>query len=85
LRKLAYNFMEASMPHFSKWIVPALLFILVGLPPNLSAQATQERALTLRRVVVNHGVELHYVERGTGAPLVFVHGSLSDGMGQNAR
>jgi non-heme chloroperoxidase len=67
------------MPHLSKWIVPALLFILVGLPSNLAAQAAQERALTLRRVVVNHGVELHYVERGTGAPVVFVHGSLSDG------
>jgi pimeloyl-ACP methyl ester carboxylesterase len=24
-------------------------------------------------------VEPHYVERGTGVPVVFVHGSLSDG------
>jgi pimeloyl-ACP methyl ester carboxylesterase len=66
------------MAYLSKWIAPVLLLITV-FPSNLSAQAAQEKALTLRRVFVNHGVELHYVERGTGAPVVFVHGSLSDG------
>ena len=27
---------------------------------------------------IGHGVRLHYVEQGKGAPIVFVHGSLSD-------
>lgn len=31
----------------------------------------------LQSVRVN-GVELHYVERGSGEPIVFVHGSLAD-------
>ncbi|MGC2744194.1 MAG: alpha/beta fold hydrolase, partial [Candidatus Angelobacter sp.] len=35
--------------------------------------------LTLCRVILNNGIELHYVERGTGVPVVFVHGSLGDG------
>jgi non-heme chloroperoxidase len=67
------------MTNLSKLTVRALLLVLIALPAHLSAQTAQERALTLRRVVVNHGIELHYVERGTGAPVVFVHGSLSDG------
>ena len=64
------------MAHLSKWIVCALLLILGGLPTYLPAQ---EAPLALRKVIVNHGIELHYVERGTGEPVVFVHGSLSDG------
>jgi pimeloyl-ACP methyl ester carboxylesterase len=67
------------MTYLSKLTVRVLLLVLVALPAHLSAQTAQERALTLRRVVVNHGIELRYVERGTGAPVVFVHGSLSDG------
>ena len=67
------------MAHLSKWIARALLLIVAALPAHLPAQTTQETALTIRRVIVSHGIELHYVERGTGVPVVFVHGSLSDG------
>jgi pimeloyl-ACP methyl ester carboxylesterase len=28
---------------------------------------------------IGHGITLHYVEEGTGVPVIFVHGSLSDG------
>ena len=28
---------------------------------------------------IGHGITLHYVDQGTGLPVVFVHGSLSDG------
>src|SRR5215469_2212073 len=28
---------------------------------------------------VGHGIRLHYVSEGTGVPVIFVHGSLSDG------
>jgi pimeloyl-ACP methyl ester carboxylesterase len=28
---------------------------------------------------IGHGISLHYVEQGSGIPVVFVHGSLSDG------
>jgi non-heme chloroperoxidase len=33
----------------------------------------------IRAADIGHGITLHYVEEGTGAALVFVHGSLSDG------
>src|SRR5262245_2805333 len=32
----------------------------------------------LRKVTVGDGVELHYVERGKGVPVLFVHGTLGD-------
>jgi pimeloyl-ACP methyl ester carboxylesterase len=32
----------------------------------------------LRTAALGRGVELHYVERGEGAPVVFVHGTLGD-------
>jgi len=31
-----------------------------------------------RKVVVGDGVEVHYVERGKGVPVVFIHGTLGD-------
>ncbi|HEV8183308.1 MAG TPA: alpha/beta hydrolase, partial [Candidatus Angelobacter sp.] len=35
--------------------------------------------MTVQKAIVRNGVELHYVDRGMGVPVVFVHGSLSDG------
>lgn len=29
--------------------------------------------------IIGHGITLHYVDEGTGVPVIFVHGSLSDG------
>ena len=40
----------------------------------LSAQSTAPRARQLRA----NGVDLSYVEQGTGAPVVFVHGAVAD-------
>jgi pimeloyl-ACP methyl ester carboxylesterase len=33
----------------------------------------------IQQVQIGNGVELHYVELGRGEPVIFVHGSLSDG------
>jgi pimeloyl-ACP methyl ester carboxylesterase len=44
-----------------------------------SPARSEDTPPALRTVVVDGGVELHYDERGTGVPAVFVHGSLSDG------
>lgn len=44
-------------------------------PSSTAAQAPQNDAPA--KVQVN-GVDLHYVERGSGEPIVFVHGSLVD-------
>ena len=45
--------------------------------PLLSAQEPK-RPPQLKKVSVADGVELHYVERGKGVPVVFVHGGLVD-------
>jgi pimeloyl-ACP methyl ester carboxylesterase len=47
--------------------------LLVG-----SAARPEDDPAAPRAVTVGDGVELHYVERGKGTALVFVHGSLSD-------
>ena len=46
------------------------------LPLPLSAQEAAGQAL-LKKVRVN-GAQLHYVEKGNGVPVVFVHGGLED-------
>jgi len=53
-------------------IVVALLSAHGGAVPNADAPI-------LQTANIGHGLALHYVEQGTGTPLIFVHGSLSDG------
>jgi hypothetical protein len=36
-------------------------------------------APTIRTVDIGNGITLHYVDQGKGTPVIFVHGSLSDG------
>src|SRR5882724_1301461 len=56
-------------------IVTILLALLLGhgvALPNAEAPI-------IRTVDIGHGITLHYVEVGKGTPVIFVHGSLSDG------
>src|SRR5580692_12513552 len=53
-------------------IVLALLSAHGGAVPNADPPI-------LQTANIGHGLALHYVEQGTGTPLIFVHGSLSDG------
>jgi pimeloyl-ACP methyl ester carboxylesterase len=39
----------------------------------------QADAPTIQMVDIGNGIALHYVDRGKGTPVIFVHGSLSDG------
>jgi non-heme chloroperoxidase len=66
------------MTRTPRWIVCLALITLAAVPGPSAAQSKEEPA-SIQKVVVSDGVELHYVERGTGVPVVFVHGSLSDG------
>jgi pimeloyl-ACP methyl ester carboxylesterase len=61
-----------------RWIISVVLAVLAACPASFVAQA-QNDTPALKKIVVRDGVELHYEERGHGTPLVFVHGSLSDG------
>ena len=72
------------MIRIAKWILGAAavavsVFPCLSAPQLPSAARLKVDSLAIRRVVVSGGVELHYVERGTGVPVVLVHGSLSDG------
>jgi pimeloyl-ACP methyl ester carboxylesterase len=62
----------------NRWLISVVLIALAAVPASLTAQG-QEDTPTLKKIVVRDGVELHYEERGHGTPLIFVHGSLSDG------
>jgi pimeloyl-ACP methyl ester carboxylesterase len=57
--------------------IGAALALLTAIPVP-SAAPTQDRPAALRKAIVRGGVQLHYLERGRGVPVVFVHGSLSD-------
>jgi non-heme chloroperoxidase len=67
------------LPDLSKWTVRILLLMAIILPVHLPAQTAQETPSTVRKAIVGNGVELHYVDHGTGVPVILVHGSLSDG------
>ena len=58
------------------WLRTVWLTVVV-LSSGLAWQASANDAPPLRHLRVN-GVELSYVDQGTGAPVVFVHGSFSD-------
>ena len=40
---------------------------------------TSIKASDIKIVDIGNGISLHYVDRGSGTPVVFVHGSISDG------
>jgi pimeloyl-ACP methyl ester carboxylesterase len=52
---------------------------LLGMVPLGSAAASTEASQVQPPAAISvNGVELHYVKRGTGVPIVFVHGGLAD-------
>jgi pimeloyl-ACP methyl ester carboxylesterase len=58
-----------------------LVALLVAPSASLSgpeSAAQESRPPELRRVALRDGVELHYLERGKGVAVIFVHGSLGD-------
>jgi pimeloyl-ACP methyl ester carboxylesterase len=54
-------------------ITPALLATVASM-----SAGQEHKPPELRKVAVGDGVELHYVERGKGAAVLFVHGTLGD-------
>src|SRR5437660_7756027 len=59
-------------------IAAAIVGVLTA-SPSFSVAQSKDESLEIRKVTVGDGVELHYAERGSGIPVVFVHGSLSEG------
>ncbi len=46
---------------------------------DLASAQTNTSAPEIEAADIGNGFTLHYVEAGTGTPVIFVHGSLSDG------
>ena len=53
------------------------LWLLVGLPLALLGAPAAAQQIPLKKALVN-GIELHFIEKGVGAPVIFVHGDLED-------
>jgi len=56
----------------------ALILAFAFLPAPSVAQANAHPP-AIQAAEIGHGIVLHYVEEGSGTPVIFVHGSLSDG------
>ena len=52
--------------------------VLVGFLWVAVPLRAKDEAPPLKEVTLSNGVALHYVEQGTGTPVIFVHGSLGD-------
>jgi pimeloyl-ACP methyl ester carboxylesterase len=79
-KKFANAEKEATMPHISsvhiRVVVVTIVFALLS---GRGAALPNADASIIRAVDIGHGITLHYVEAGHGTPVIFVHGSLSDG------
>jgi pimeloyl-ACP methyl ester carboxylesterase len=56
----------------------SLTIVLASLPAHVVALPNADAPI-IRTVDIGHGITLHYVELGKGTPVIFIHGSLSDG------
>lgn len=54
----------------------AIVLVLFALPALAQSSST---APAIRTADIGHGITLHYMEQGAGTPVIFAHGSLSDG------
>jgi pimeloyl-ACP methyl ester carboxylesterase len=59
------------------WLTSFWLTVVIAVSGGLALQARAEAPPQTHQLSVN-GVELSYIEQGTGAPVVFVHGAFSD-------
>lgn len=57
----------------------AMGFVLLALMGLLCSRAAVIAARPhLGSIDIGHGITLHYIEQGSGPPVVFVHGSIGD-------
>jgi pimeloyl-ACP methyl ester carboxylesterase len=61
-----------------KSLASALLILGFAAGSSLSLAQTEAPTITSGIAAIGGGIELHYIQAGSGTPVVFVHGSLSD-------
>jgi pimeloyl-ACP methyl ester carboxylesterase len=59
------------------WLTSFAVAVVIALSAGLAVRASADAPLQMRQMSVN-GVELSYIEQGTGTPVVFVHGAWID-------
>src|SRR5207248_9634558 len=59
-------------------LMGSLLLLLLLSAGFAAQQAEGERVSALLKNVCVNGVELHYLERGSGIPVILIHGGLGD-------
>ncbi|MGA8620556.1 MAG: alpha/beta hydrolase [Candidatus Sulfotelmatobacter sp.] len=67
------------MPDISRTIRLVAVMIVLARPSGHGATPQNADAPVIRTADIGHGIALHYMEEGAGTPVIFVHGSLTDG------
>ena len=67
-----------SMKLHARQLMGSLLLLLLLSAGLVAQQGDGERFSTLIKNVRVNGVELHYLEKGSGIPVVLIHGGLGD-------
>jgi hypothetical protein len=60
----------------ARWVKRAVTLLLLSV---LATTQTNTPSPEIEAADIGNGITLHYMEAGTGTPVIFVHGSLSDG------
>jgi len=66
--------MKRMIPLQCGFFVAAIFWLIAT--PLFAGQSTADAPL-FKQITLPNGITLHYVEQGSGAPVIFVHGSLS--------
>jgi non-heme chloroperoxidase len=66
-------------PNLMRTIRVVIVTIVLALVLGHGVALPNADAPIIRKVDIGHGITLHYEEVGKGTPVIFVHGSLSDG------
>jgi hypothetical protein len=78
--ELATDGKEAIVPQVYVGIMRVIIAtIVLTLFSGYGVALPNADAPIIRTVGIGHGITLHYVDVGKGTPVIFVHGSLSDG------
>ena len=64
---------------FARTLRLVTFFVVLGLCSVCCAAKEQANTPAIKVADIGDGISLHYVDEGKGTPVIFVHGSLSDG------
>jgi non-heme chloroperoxidase len=68
--------MSQRLPRIIRFLLHAVFIAQIAAPAIAQTNAV---APAIQTADIGRGITLHYIEQGNGTPVIFVHGSLSDG------